>query len=176
MICDNLLHTLSDLNDTTCPRPLRGMVADLAAFVVAGCYFDSWVVIMTAGGAAGDGRAVRLSTFDIRWRCWLSIYHDRFTCVCVIVLCNFICKCILCLSNQRFLILILIHHLHLSSIPIRNICKLILRIYLHIPFWWWYDLSVLLHGQLQPPVPFRCLKMMEYVNLFSHFLKWIQHL
>ena len=45
-ICDNLLHILSDLNDTTCPRPLRGTVADLAVFVVAGgalsCYYDSW--------------------------------------------------------------------------------------------------------------------------------------
>ena len=96
-IYDNLLHSLSDLNDTTCPWPLRGTVADLAAFVVAG---GALSCSMTAGGVAGDDGAVGLATFDLRWRCGLSIYHDRFTCLCVIVLSNFIGKCILCISIE----------------------------------------------------------------------------
>ena len=77
MICDNLLHSLSDLNDTTCPRPRKGAVADLAVLL---SQVAPWVVIMTAGGAARDSRAVGLATFDLS--CGLSIYHDRFTCVC----------------------------------------------------------------------------------------------
>ena len=88
-IYDNLLHSLSDLNDTTCPWPLRGTVADLAAFVVAGGALSCF---MTAGGAAGDDGAVGLATFHLRWRCGLSIYHDRFTCVCV---CDCIVQCYL---------------------------------------------------------------------------------
>ena len=40
---------------------------------------------MTAEGAAGNDKAVGLATFDLRWRWGLSIYHDRFTCVCVCV-------------------------------------------------------------------------------------------
>ena len=75
-IYDNLLHSLSDVNDTTCPWPLRGTVADLAAFVVAGGALSCF---MTAGGAAGDDGA---EVGDLRWHCGLSIYHDRFTCVC----------------------------------------------------------------------------------------------
>ena len=94
-IRDNLLHSLSDLNDTTCPWPLRGTVGDLAAFVVAGgalsCYYDSW-------GCRRWRQSCRVG--DLRWLCGLSIYHDRFTCVYVIVLCNFICKCILCISIE----------------------------------------------------------------------------
>ena len=102
-IYDNLLHSLSDLNDTTCPWPLRGTVADLAAFVVAGGALSCF---MTAGGAAGDDGAVGLATFDLRWRCKLPIYHDRFTCVwlyCAILFANVFYAY---LSNKRFLTLL----------------------------------------------------------------------
>ena len=56
---------------------------------------------MTAKGGVGDGRGVGLATVDLRWRCGLSIYHDRFTCVWVIVLCNCVCKCILLISIEQ---------------------------------------------------------------------------
>ena len=106
-IYDNLLHSLSDVNDTTCPWPLRGTVADLAAFVVAGGALSCF---MTAGGAAGDDGAVGLATFDLRWHCGLYIYHDRFTCVCVWLYCAILFANVfyVYLSNKRFLILILI--------------------------------------------------------------------
>ena len=99
---------ISDLNNTTCPWPLKGTVADLAAFVCAGgalsCYYDSM-------GATGDNRAVGLATLYLRWRCGLSIYHDRFTCVCVWLYCAILFANVfyVYLSNKRFLILILIH-------------------------------------------------------------------
>ena len=103
-ICDNLLHSLSDLNDTTCPWPLRGTVADLAAFVVE-C--GALSCFMTAGGAAGDAGAVGLATFDLRWRCGLSIYHDRFTCVCVWLYCAILFANVFYayISNKGFLTL-----------------------------------------------------------------------
>ena len=63
-----------------------------AAFVVAGGALSCF---MTAGGAAGDDGAVGLATFDLRWHCGLSIYHDRFTCVCV-------CDCIVQFYLQMY--------------------------------------------------------------------------
>ena len=50
---------------------------------------------MTAWGAASDSKDVGLANFDLRWLCWLSIYHDRFTCVCV-------CDCIVQFYLQMY--------------------------------------------------------------------------
>ena len=105
IICDNLLHSLSDLNDTTCPRPRKGVVADLAAFVVAGgalcCYFDSW-------GCHRWRQSCRVG--DLRSSLWtLHISRPIYMCVwlyCAILFANVF---YVYLSNKRFLIHITPH-------------------------------------------------------------------
>ena len=40
-----------------------------------------YITIMTTHGATGDFGAVGLTTFDLRWRYRLTIYHDVYVCV-----------------------------------------------------------------------------------------------
>ena len=91
---------------------------------------SSWqkIALIATGlqGPAGDGRAVGLVhvTSDFGWRCRLSIYHDRFMCVCVWLYCAIIFTNVFSLSPYIYVILY-IYYIYIYIYRIND-------------FWFWF--------------------------------------